>query len=315
MAKTHNKFIRSIGILVFVLSSALFAGQLLDEANKTYNEGDVEGAIPLYRKAALNGENPALCYFNMANAYVTIDSIPQSIVYYKACLSYAPDFFRGHLNLAIAYYQLQDIGACIAQVRRALDINPTHNKALMILAASYRQAGALPEAVATFEQMIALDPQKPEPYVALAELYRELDDKTESMKWLLKYPQGNEQDYYVAVMLAEIYEEKREFARASYYLNLAYEIDNSNKWILYRMVTLHQKSGNDLVALEEAKKGVELLPDFAELALLAGNLSFGLERYNEAEKYYLIARRNGSAGAVVGLDNIRIIRNQELAVQ
>jgi hypothetical protein len=56
-----------------------------------------------------------------------------------------------------------------------------------------------------------------------------------------------------------------------------------------------------------------MLPSFAELALLGGNLAFELERLDEAQRLYTLARNNGSAGAVVGLENIRIVRMNQMA--
>lgn len=308
------KHLSITGLFLILLASGTTGGMLLDEANEVYNSGDVEKSIGLYKKAALAGENPTLCYFNMANGYFQLDSLPQSIVYYKACLGYAPDFFRGHLNLGIAYFTLDDIGACIASIRRALSLEPGDIKALLILAASYRQAGAYPEAIATFEQIVSLAPEKEKPYIALAEMYRELGDDHEAIKWLLRYPQGTQNDAYVNILLADIYEQQQDLSRALFYLKLSYEQDDSNKWVFYRIVALHKKNGNDLVALEQGLLGLEKRPTFAELALLTGNISFQLGKYDQAERLYLQARNNGSAGAVVGLDNLRIVRKQQRAL-
>ncbi|MBD3390512.1 MAG: tetratricopeptide repeat protein [Chitinivibrionales bacterium] len=292
-------------------SSLAHAANYMDQANEKYNEGKTIQAIELYKKAALAGENPALCYFNMANAYFQIDSLPHSIVYYKACIGYAPEFFRAHLNLAIAYHSLDDIGACVASARRALDLEPNDEKALLILAASYRRAGAYPEAIATFEQIALLYPANDESYVALAEMNRELGDHEGAVEWLLRYPEGGRNEAYVNILLADIYENKGDLQRAVYHLNLAYEKDDTNKWVLYRKVLLLEKSGNELVALETARRGLENRPSFAELALLAGNISFNLEKHNDAERYYTVARNNGSAGAVIGLENVRVVRLQQ----
>ncbi len=294
--------------LIFLLLPSIVTASLLDKANELFKAGKTLEAIDAYRQAALGGENPALCYFNMANAYYQIDSLPQCIVYYKACLGYAPDYFRAHLNLAIAYYSLDDIGACVAAINRALSIKADDQKALSILSASYRKAGAYPEAVATFERLVTSYPDHEEAYIALAEMYRELEDPDAAINWLLKYPGAGRNESYVQVLLADIFESENDLEKALYYLQQSYEKDSSNKWVFYRIVLLHQKMGNTMVALEQAKRGVELMPDFAELSLFAGNLAFQLEKYEEAERYYTIARNNGSAGAVVGLENIRVIR-------
>lgn len=295
-------------ILALLLFGLSVEAALLDHANNAYSQGDVDKAINLYKKAALAGENPALCYFNLANAYVQLDSLPQSIVYYRACLSYAPDFFRGYLNLAIAYFTLEDLGACIATVKRALELRPADQKSLLILAASYRKAGSLPEAICAFERLVVSYPELEEPYIALAEMYRDLGDNQTAIRWLRRYPESGKSESYVNSMLADIYESGGDLDKALYHLQRAFEMDLGNRWALYRIVQLHQKMGNPLVALEQAGQGLEILPTFAELALLAGNIAFGLGKLEEAERHYSTARTNGSAGAVVGLENIRLVR-------
>lgn len=299
--------------LLLLSSATLRAGELLDRANEAYNGGEPHRAIELYRKAALGGENPALCYFNMANAYYQMDSLPQCIVYYRACIGYAPEFFRAYLNLAIAYFSLEELGSTIATARRALSLEPGDEKATMILAAAYRKAGAYPEAIATFEQLAAAYPENEEPPVALAEMFRELGDTPEAITWLQRYPADGKNKGYVNILLADLYESRGEIERALYYLREAWDIDTSNRWVFYRIIELHKKVGNTLIALEQAQRGVETMPSFAELALLGGNLAFELDRLDEAERLYTIARNSGSAGAVVGLENIRIVRMNQLA--
>jgi tetratricopeptide (TPR) repeat protein len=283
---------------------------LLDRANAAYGVGRMREAVGLYKKAAASGGNPTLCYFNLANAYFQLDSLAQAIVYYKASLTDAPDFFRGHLNLAIGYYTLDDAGNCIAEVRRALEIQPQDPKALLILAAAYCKAHAYPQAITAFERLAASNPELEEPCIALGEMYRDLGDLPTAASWLSRYPDSGKNRAYVALLLADLYEQQGELSRSLYCLRNAFALDNKNRWIYYRMVRIMQGMGNDLVALEEAKQGLAIFPNFADLALLAGNIAFANQRYEEAETLYTRARAHGSAGAIVGLENIRAIRNQ-----
>ena len=298
-------------ILTLILLSKAVFGTNLDKANQFYNQQKYKEAIPLYKKAAGEGENPAICYFNLANAYFQLDSLPQSIIYYKSMLTLAPDFFRGHLNLAIAYYTLEDFGECIAALNRALQITPDHEKALLVLAACYLRLKAYPEGVTTFEKITALNPQNEDAYLSIAEIYRELNDVDEAIKWLSICPDWGNKEQKVNLFLAELYESKGDLDKALYYLKLSFEKESSNNWMMYRIVLLLEKSGNDMVALEEAKRGLQLFPEFAELALLAGNLSFRQQLYDQAAVYYTLARDRGNPGAVTGLENIRLIKNRE----
>ncbi len=64
--------------------------------------------------------------------------------------------------------------------------------------------------------------------------------------------------------------------------------------------------GSSLLALEEVRNGLENFPDFAELGLLGGNIAFVMEDFMRAEQFYGSARNNGSANAVIGLENVRL---------
>jgi len=294
-----------IGIFFFVLAHDRTHASLLDDANKLYGGGKIAAALPLYKKAAVSGENPTLCYFNLANAYYRLDSIAQAIVFYKASLVGAPEFFRGRLNLAIAYYALDELGECIACATQALDLEPGSQKALLTLAAAYRKAGAYPEAITAFERLALLAPESEEPPLALGQMYRDLDDPKESLRWFEAYPQNGKSAAAVLLCLADIYESENDRSRARYYCEKAFQKDTTKQWIYYRMVTIDEKTGNTLVAFEESKQGVDRFPRFAEIALLAGAIAFKLERFEDARYYYRIAGENGSAGALIGLENVR----------
>ncbi|MBN1602742.1 MAG: tetratricopeptide repeat protein [Chitinispirillaceae bacterium] len=298
----------TILILLVFLGKAVMAGPLQAKADAAYNAGKYKDAVVLYKKAALDGENRAICYFNCANAYFQLDSLPQCVVYYKAALNFAPDFFRGHLNLAIVYFTLEDIGECIASLSRALELKPDDDKALLIQAVCFRKAGAIPDAVVAFERLAAQYPDKDESYIALAEMYRDLDDNETAIAWLMKYPDAGENEIYVDYMLSDMYEQDNNFERALYYVKRTLEKEPQNRSLYYRICILLEKTGNDLVALEEARKGIELFPDFGDLAVFGGNIAVKYEKLDVAQRLYTIADQAGNPYGIVGLENVRKMR-------
>lgn len=295
-------------MFVLILFYAAEGGVLQANADAAYNAGKYRDAVTLYKKAASEGENRAICYFNCANAYFQLDSLPQSVVYYKACLGYAPDFFRGHLNIAIVYYTLEDIGECIASLSRALELKPDDDKALLIRAVCYRKASAIPEAITAFEALIAQYPDKEEAYIALAEMYRDLDDNQTAIEWLLKYPESGKNEVYVDYMLSDIYEQDGNLERALYYSKRTLEKEPDNRNLYYRICILLEKTGNDLVALEEAKRGVEQFSGFGDLAVFGGNIAMKYEKLDVAQRLYSVASTAGNPYGVVGLENVRKVR-------
>ena len=116
--------------------------------------GTSRQAITFFHKAAEEGETPPCATINMANAYFQLDSLAESVVYYRACVRNAPDFIKANLNLAVCYYQLNDFGRCLASIKRTLELDPANQKALLIQAATLRRVGAIAKAVVAFENII-----------------------------------------------------------------------------------------------------------------------------------------------------------------
>ena len=279
-------------IPAIILFFVFFArATLLDDANKVYGAGKLMEAIKLYKKASLTGENPALCAYNAANAYFQLDSLPRSIVYYRLCINAAPEFYKAYLNLAVVYFTLNDIGNCIVTMREGLRLEPLQQKGSLLLAAAYRKCGAIAQSITTFEDIIVAYPEMEEPYIALGEIYRDLNDPFLAIRWLESYPSSGKNGVYVALALADLYESTENLDRALYYLNRSYDFDKSKKWTLYRIVAMQQKLGNELVALETARSGLEMFPDFSPLTVLAGTIAFSRGFFGEAEKYFTIGEK------------------------
>jgi tetratricopeptide (TPR) repeat protein len=283
---------------------------LLDDANKLYGAGKLTEAINLYKKASLSGENPALCAYNAANAYFQLDSLPRSIVYYQLCIEAAPEFYKAYLNLAVVYFTLNDMGNCIVTMREGLKLDPLQQKGSLLLATAYRKCGAIAQSITAFEDLATAYPQMEEPYIALGEIYRDLNDPDLAIRWLESYPSGGKNGAYVALALADLYETTGNLDRALYYLDRSYNFDKSKKWTLYRIVSTQQKIGNELVALETARGGLEMFPDFSPLTVLAGTIAFSRGFLGEAETYFTVGEKLGSPEAVAGLENVRSQRKR-----
>lgn len=307
-----NNLIKFIVIILFVLTFAKISfSKHLQEANELYNKGKFREAIVVYKKALKEGENRTLVYFNLANTYFQLDSLPQAIVYYRAAVEEAPDFFRGHLNLAITYYSLEDIGNAIASVKRALELEPTNRKAQLILAACYRKIGATKEAIIAFEQLLEKD-NNPDYLIALGELYTSLDDYETANKYLEEYPENGNKREYVLKLLAENYRKLGLYNKVVFVLQKAIELKPSDLWLHLTFCQTLESMGNIAVAFEEAKKIQLQYPEWGEIALFAGNCALKLGKLAEAEYYYNIAKARGIAGAITGLENVKIIMNKNI---
>ena len=296
---------------LFFWTAAVLAGPTLDSANALYTRGKLHGSIKLYKKALTEGENPALCYFNAANAYFQLDSLSRALMFYRQCIHEAPDFVKARLNSAIIYYMLGDLGRCIAASKQTLRLDPENKKLRLVLAAALAKSGAIPEAAAEYENIAKKYPEMTETYLALGEIYRNLNDYETSIQWLNEYPHTGQNYPYVLLLIADMYDKLGDLPRVLFYLQESYDIDKKNKNTFYRMVQTQKRMGNDLVALETALEGMTRFPDFARLAIEAGNIAFNRGLLEKAEFCYSKAYALGSPGAVVGLENVKIVRAQK----
>lgn len=302
-----NNFFRT-GLFLFCLAAAVLAGPTLDAANALYTRGKLKMSIRLFKKALTEGENPVLCYYNCANAYFQLDSLPRALTYYRQCIRMAPDFIKARLNLSIIYYMLEDLGPCIAQSKQTLRLDPDNQKLRLVLAAAYAKSGAIPEATAEYEYIAGKYPEMTETYLALGEIYRNLEDYETAIQWLGEYPPSGQNYPYVLLLIADIYDQDNDLTRALFYLQKASDLDKKNKNIVYRIVQTQRRMGIELVALETAMEAMTQFPQFTGLALEAGNIAFKQGILEKAEFCYSKAYALGSPGAVVGLENVKIIR-------
>jgi tetratricopeptide (TPR) repeat protein len=278
-----------------------------------YTKGNLKESIRLYKKALSAGENQVLCYFNCGNAYFQLDSLSRALAYYRQCIHLAPDFSKARLNLAVIYYMLGDLGRSIAATKQALRLEPNNQKMLLVLAAAYEKSGSIPEAAAEYEYVLSKYPEMTDVYLALGQLYRNLNDFETAIKWLSDYPPTGKNYPYVLLLISDIYDQAGDLSRALFYLQKSYEMDPKKKNTYFRIVQTQKRMGNDFVALETAMQGMTLFPDYPELAIEAGNIAYNRGLLEKADYCYQKAYSLGSPSAVVGLENVRIVRAQKAA--
>jgi tetratricopeptide (TPR) repeat protein len=302
------RFAASVAFLLSVFALNSPGESLLDSANALYGAGDIKGALRLYHRALDNGDSPALAAFNLGNVYYQMDSLHLSIRFYTDCIVRAPEFGRAYQNVAAAYFGLDDFGACIGAAVRAVELDPANTRTWLLLGTAYRKLKAYPQAFETFLRLMEMAPTLEEPYIALAEISRDLEDDETAIHWLERFPAEGENAAFASLMLGDIFKKQKNYSQAMYHIRKAWETDPANNWAFFEIISLHLLMGNDLLALQEARNGLAQYPDFADLAVLAGNIAFKHERYDEAAYLYTQARDNGNPEGVVGLENIRVTR-------
>ena len=98
-------------IFLNVFSSYLFGGEVnlkFAEANKQYRNGKYTEALLLYREILNNGFVAHELYYNLANTYIKLDSIPLAILYYEKANKIAPGDEDVNYNLKLANLKIID---------------------------------------------------------------------------------------------------------------------------------------------------------------------------------------------------------------
>lgn len=81
---------------------------LIDEANKKYNEGSYRDAADLYEKVLLNGFESSKLYYNLGNAYFKLKDFASAILYYEKANKLSPGNEDVDFNLKIANNNIVD---------------------------------------------------------------------------------------------------------------------------------------------------------------------------------------------------------------
>lgn len=291
-------------IIAVLFLGACALGDVLQEANDLYAQGKYAPAARMYHRALEEGANPALAYFNLANACYQMDSLTSAIVYYQAALQEAPRFFRGHLNLGILYYTLEDYPAAIAALTRARSLEPQNTQVMLIMALCYRNLGERSYAVPLLETVLARDSTVDDCYFILADINQEIGDIPQALDILRRYPESGPRAADKHQTLGELYEQRDNCEKATYHYRQVVSAAPQRKWAFYKLVLTTEKCGGALLALETAAKALQRFDTFPQLALLAGNVAFENAYYREAGALYLEAYRQGEADGLVGLENV-----------
>jgi hypothetical protein len=120
-------------------------GQVVNEGNKLYKQGQYKEAINEYDKAATQSPDVVEPRFNKADSYFRLDDLQQAIDFYKAVAAESKDMqlvTKAKYNLGNSLFQqgvkltqtdsqkaIENMQSAIGSWRQSLDIDPTNEKA------------------------------------------------------------------------------------------------------------------------------------------------------------------------------------------
>jgi tetratricopeptide (TPR) repeat protein len=273
-------------------------------ANQLYGEGRFANAVKLYEKSLHEGANASLAFFNMGNCYYQMNLVPKAIACYKSAIVESPGFFTAYLNLGVLYQAQEKWPEAIAVLETADALEPDNRQVVLMLGVAYRNMKAYALAVRDIERTLALDSTITDCYFLLFDIYQELQDLDGALRWLAHYPDNGKRAAEKYHLLASVASVNHEYEKAAFLYRKEAEMAPGSKWARYDLVTVLQKCGHPLLALDEASQALRQFNDFSELALLAGNIAFEAKSLRDAQKYFQIAYSLGDARGLVGLQNV-----------
>jgi tetratricopeptide (TPR) repeat protein len=129
----------------------------LARGDSAYEREEYARAVVLYRESAREGNQPAIAWFNAANALVRLDRPAEAREAYRRSVAASPDFIKARQNLA-ALYQLEgNVVEAARHYEAAARLDEKDANSRYRLGELAQQAGDAAEALRWYERALRAD--------------------------------------------------------------------------------------------------------------------------------------------------------------
>lgn len=291
--------------------TSLAAKNPLAKGNKAYEKGDYPAAAEQYRIAAKSDRfsiNRAFAWFNLGNCHVQTKAYNKAVVAYRRALEEAPTFTRAWQTLGDVYAFMGAVGDAYPCYRRVLEIDGPTLRAYQMLGELSLQAGDIAEALRNFDAALKIEPDQADVYLAMAEAHARIRDYGSAVKVmqeaLLIIPLPPADMYFYLGQLYELGENERKAVRA-YEEGLV--LDPKRTEYYMRIAGLHERKGDDFLALLTLENAVKAGVKKPEIRLKRGMLFYAQGRFDKALEEYQAAYAMGSIQGRSGIENVAAV--------
>lgn len=130
---------------------------LLQEALKLHQVGDLASAIIFYNKIIDEQSDNAMVYYNLGLALQGSGRADHATASYRKATELKPDYTDAHYNLANTLRGQSKINEAVVSYRQAVFLKPDNPEMHCNLGAALQESGKLDEAIVNYTQAIALD--------------------------------------------------------------------------------------------------------------------------------------------------------------
>ncbi len=236
----------------------IYTQQIGDAQTNHVDEGMARRAIEQYKLISDKDPKDLDSLVMLGRLQKLVGSSPDAEAAYKKVLASDPDNEDAITGLANVYSDLGDPKRASELLQKLTSKSPTP-RSLMLLAASYEQMHQYDLAAETYTKAIDLDPNRAELRAALAQdqvLAGKLDD---ALKTYQDLAESNPQEPQPYLGMAQIYREKKNFAKAHESLDKAKSLDPDNLDIRYNEVLLLAEEGKTADAIAAQKNIVDAM--------------------------------------------------------
>jgi tetratricopeptide (TPR) repeat protein len=276
--------------------------------NRLYEKGDYAAAAEEYRKAALGARsdvNRTFAWFNLGNCHVQSKAYNKAIVAYRRSLEINPRFTRAWHVLGEVYYHLGSIGDAVPCFRRVLELDGPNLRAYQMLGECALKGGDVAEALKNFDAALKIEPDQVDVHLAMAEANARVRDYQAAQKVmedaLLMLPNPPADAHFYLGQLYELGGDDRKAVRA-YEEGLLIDRKRTDFWL--RVAGIHEKNGDDFLALLTLEHAVKAGQRKPEIHLRRGVLFYGQKRYERALEEFRAAYGLGSLQGRSGIENV-----------
>ncbi len=131
---------------------------LLQEALKHHQAGDLNSAIIFYKKFIVEQPDHAMAHCNLGSALQGPGNFDDTIACYRKAIELRPDYVDAHYNLGNTLRALGNINEAVASYRQTVSLQPDNAELHSNLGTALQESGKLDEAIISYRQAIALKP-------------------------------------------------------------------------------------------------------------------------------------------------------------
>ncbi len=256
-------------------------------------EGNYQQAVDLIAKAAkINPVAPV--YFNLGNAYQSLDDMENAIDSFRKALSIKPDYVAALNNLGIALQRHGDLEGAFSSFQMALSLQPNQAELLSNFGDVLRLNNQTHQARECLERSVTLAPTLPNAHLNLGKTLDDMGQTSDAIKCIEHALTLNPDHLDSLLALARIYADAGQFTRAQEYVGHILRLSPNNLEAWASLAFFKKMTLNDYAWAQQALLLLNIHPHSIDCIFL--NYALGkyfdeTQQYSRAFHHYSLANQ------------------------